>query len=385
MKKICVFLFALVLSIGVICFSPKVASAQNDTLVLGKNAKSCVLADAESGEIVYQKNSTDKLPIASMTKIMTLLVIYDNIINGKISLDDDVVVSSVAAGMGGSQAFLDADSTHKAVDLIKTIIIASANDSCVALAEHVSGSKETFVNEMNKKGKELGLVATNFVNCTGLPALNQYSCAVDCVKMFSALIKQNNNYFDYSKIWMDDYKHPGGRITQLTNTNRLVRFFNGCDGGKTGYTDEARHCLCATAKKGDTRLIACVLGEPDSKTRFAEVSQMLNFGFANYSNTILLSKDNAIQVDVKGGKTKSISVKSQENLSVFLPKNESADGYEVVTQIERNKAPINQGEVVGTAFLIKNNNVIAKTALYSTDTVSKKSYFDTLHEIGENW
>ena len=205
------------------------------------------------------------------------------------------------------------------------------------------------------------------------------------VAMFSALIKQNNNYFDYSKIWMDDYKHPGGRITQLTNTNRLVRFFNGCDGGKTGYTDEARHCLCATAKKGDTRLIACVLGEPDSKTRFAEVSQMLNFGFANYSNTILLSKDNAIQVDVKGGKTKSISVKPQENLSVFLPKSENADGYEVVTQIERNKAPINQGEVVGTAFLIKNNNVIAKTALYSTDTVSKKSYFDTLHEIGENW
>ncbi len=384
MKKVCLLLFSLVLVIGVVCV-PKTALAHGDELSLGKNAKSCVLADAETGEIVYQKNSTAKLPIASMTKIMTLLVVYDNINAGKLSLSDDITVSATAAGMGGSQAFLDANSVHKASDLIKTIVIASANDSCVALAEHISGSKEGFVNEMNKKARSIGLVATNFVNCTGLPALNQYSCAVDCVKMFSELIKQNNNYFDYSKIWMEDYKHPDGRITQLTNTNKLVRFFNGCDGGKTGYTDEARHCLCATAVKGETRLIACVLGEPDSKTRFAEVSQMLNYGFANYFNKIMLSRNDAISVEIKGGKKDLILAKPKDNLSVFLSKSEDVEVYKVVTQIDKKIAPIAKGEIIGTAFLVKENQIVSKTYLYSTEEVSRKTYIDTLQDIAENW
>lgn len=384
MKKVCLLLFSLVLVIGVVCI-PKTALAHGDELSLGKNAKSCVLADAETGEIVYQKNSTAKLPIASMTKIMTLLVVYDNINAGKLSLNDDITVSATAAGMGGSQAFLDANSVHKASDLIKTIVIASANDSCVALAEHISGSKEGFVNEMNKKARSIGLVATNFVNCTGLPALNQYSCAVDCVKMFSELIKQNNNYFDYSKIWMEDYKHPDGRITQLTNTNKLVRFFNGCDGGKTGYTDEAGHCLCATAAKGETRLIACVLGEPDSKTRFAEVSQMLNYGFANYFNKIMLSRNDAISVEIKGGKKDLILAKPKENLSVFLSKSEDIEVYKVVTQIDKKIAPIVKGEIIGTAFLVKENQIVSKTYLYSAEDVSRKTYIDTLQDIAENW
>lgn len=384
MKKVCLLLFSLVLVIGVVCI-PKTALAHGDELSLGKNAKSCVLADAETGEIVYQKNSTAKLPIASMTKIMTLLVVYDNINAGKLSLNDDITVSATAAGMGGSQAFLDANSVHKASDLIKTIVIASANDSCVALAEHISGSKEGFVNEMNKKARSIGLVATNFVNCTGLPALNQYSCAVDCVKMFSELIKQNNNYFDYSKIWMEDYKHPDGSITQLTNTNKLVRFFNGCDGGKTGYTDEAGHCLCATAAKGETRLIACVLGEPDSKTRFAEVSQMLNYGFANYFNKIMLSRNDAISVEIKGGKKDLILAKPKENLSVFLSKSEDIEVYKVVTQIDKKIAPIVKGEIIGTAFLVKENQIVSKTYLYSAEDVSRKTYIDTLQDIAENW
>lgn len=384
MKKVCLLLFSLVLVIGVVCV-PKTALAHGDELSLGKNAKSCVLADAETGEIVYQKNSTAKLPIASMTKIMTLLVVYDNINAGKLSLNDDITVSATAAGMGGSQAFLDANSVHKASDLIKTIVIASANDSCVALAEHISGSKEGFVNEMNKKARSIGLVATNFVNCTGLPALNQYSCAIDCVKMFSELIKQNNNYFDYSKIWMEDYKHPDGRITQLTNTNKLVRFFNGCDGGKTGYTDEARHCLCATAVKGETRLIACVLGEPDSKTRFAEVSQMLNYGFANYFNKLMLSRNDAISVEIKGGKKDLILAKPKDNLSVFLSKSEDIEVYKVVTQIDKKIAPIAKGEIIGTAFLVKENQIVSKTYLYSTEEVSRKTYIDTLQDIAENW
>ncbi len=389
MKKISIAFFALLFAICLTCFLPQkevfAKTSNESTFVLGQNAVSCVLADGDTGYIIYQKNATDKRPIASMTKIMTLLVIYDNINAGKLKLDDEVTVSQTAAGMGGSQAFLDAQSVHKVGDLIKTIVVASANDSCVALAEHLYGDVENFVSEMNKKALQLDLKATNFVNCTGLPALNQYSCAIDCVKMFFALIHQNNNYFDYSTIWMDDFQHPSGRITSLTNTNKLVKFYEGCDGGKTGYTNEAHHCLCATAKRGDTRLIACVLAEPDSKTRFAEVSQMFNYGFANFNTKVYLNKETVIETKINNGKSKVLEVKPQNNLTAFLKKGETGEEISVVTEFNKTSAPFYLGETVGTAFLIKKGEVIAQTPLISTMDVKKKSYFDSIEEIIKQW
>jgi len=390
MKKIkyILILLGVLLSVATIAIpqiEAKAKEIENNNLIIGKNSFSCILADGNSGKIIYQKNQLEKKPIASMTKIMTLLVIYDNINNNKINLEDNVTVSKNASHMGGSQAFLDEGSIHKVKDLIKTIIVASANDSCVALAEHISGSVENFVMEMNKKAKAINLEASNFVNCTGLPALNQYSCALDCVKMFLELINQKNNYFEYSQIWLDDYKHPSGRITSLTNTNKLVKFYEGCDGGKTGYTNEAKHCLCATAKRGDTRLIACVLGEPDSKTRFAEISEMLNYGFANYANKVLLSKNTQVELTVKNAKDKIIYAEPEKDLTFFAPKNQIDDNVSIITQFDKNIAPIKKGEIIGKAYLVHNEEVIMETNLISVSDIDEKTYFDSLKEITKNW
>jgi len=344
-----------------------------------------VLCDADTGAIIYEKNPTEKRPIASMTKIMTLLVVYDAINLNQLTLEDEVIVSKNASSMGGSQAYLDANSTHKVKDLIKSIIIASANDSCVALAEHICGSVDAFVEKMNHKAKELNLVATNFINCTGLPALNQYSCAIDCVNMFRALSKQKNNYFEYSKIWMEDYLHPSGRTTSLTNTNKLVKFYEGCDGGKTGYTNEAQHCLCATAKRNETRLIACVLGEPDSKTRFAEISQMFNYGFANYSTKVLLDKNTPIVVGVKQGKSDTLQVLPEDNLTYFAQKNSDTQNITTKTQFTKTVAPILKGEIIGKAYLLNGNDIISETNLIATEEVKKLTYFDSLNQIIKNW
>ena len=387
MKKRIIFIFLFLVAITSL-YIPNLVSAKeqpNDNLNLAKSSFSCVLCDADTGTIIYQKNPTEKRPIASMTKIMTLLVIYDAINLGQLTLDDQVIVSKNASSMGGSQAYLDANSVHKVKDLIKTIIIASANDSCVALAEHICGSVEGFVEKMNKKAKELNLVATNFINCTGLPALNQYSCAIDCAKMFSALTKQKNNYFEYSQIWMEDYLHPSGRTTSLTNTNKLVRFYEGCDGGKTGYTNEAQHCLCATAKRDKTRLIACVLGEPDSKTRFAEVSQMFNYGFANYSSKVLLDKTVPITIEVKQAKVDTIEVLPEENLTYFAPKRFDTQNLTTKTQFTKTVAPILKGEIIGKAYLLQGDKVIGETNLIATQEVKKSTYFDSLNQIIQNW
>ncbi len=389
MKKVllCLLIFAaLCLALTNFIFDKNTAFAYAPTdLKMGTKADSCVLADYDSATIIYQRNAQSKRPIASITKLMTLIVAYDSINSGKGSLDDLVTISANAADMGGSQAFLDANSRHRMSDLLKLIIVCSANDASVAVAEHLYGSVETFVSKMNKKASELGLVATNFVNCTGLPALNQYSCAIDCVKMLSYLIRQKNNYFDYSKIWLEDYVHPNGRVTTITNTNKLVRFYSGCDGGKTGFTNEAMHCLCATAKRGETRLIACVLAEPDSKTRFAEVSEMLNFGFANYQNKVYLDFDGINNADIKGGKQDTLKVAPVKKLCTFTEKGQDDNTVKVVIDIKSVKAPVKQNDIIGKAYLVKNDKVISETDILALETVEAKTYFDNIGDILRQW
>ena len=246
-------------------------------------SKAAMLADADSGKILFAENETACYPIASMCKIMTLLLCFESIDAGDFSLDDKIVVSDTAAGMGGSQVFLEANAEYLVGDLLKSITIASANDACVAMAERICGSEDAFVRKMNERAKELSMERTVFVNCTGLPKPDQHSCAKDVVKMFSELIK-HKDYFTYSGIWMDEISHPKGRITEMSNTNKLIRFYQGCDGGKTGYTSDAGHCLCACAERNGLRLISVVISAPDSKTRFKEVSKMFDSGFANYEN-----------------------------------------------------------------------------------------------------
>ncbi len=354
---------------------PTLALAESDPNITAKEA---VLA-TENGEILFEKNSTEKRPIASMTKIMTLLCLYEGVENNKISLDDTVAVSARAASMGGSQVFLEANATYKAEDLIKSIIVCSANDSCVAMAEHMCGSVENFVDTMNEKASQLGLVATHFENCTGLPHVSQFSCAKDVAAMFSHLIKYPH-YFQCSSVWMEDFQHPQGRVTGMTNTNKLVRFYQGCDGGKTGFTNEAMHCLAATAKRGDTRVIAVVVGAPSSKVRFGEVSGMFDYAFANYQNKVYVSCDEVLQnADVVGGKTQVEGVAAQP-LSYFGKKGDESCSVQVT--VEELKAPVKCGQKIGNVKLIDaNGNVLHETDLVAKNNVDKKSYWDYVKEI----
>ena len=380
MRKIVTFTICLAVIVAVLV--PFAACAETTTALSTTSREAILLSD--DGQVLYESNATDKRPIASMTKIMTLLCAYDAIDDGKVALDDDVVASSRAASMGGSQVFLDANATYKMENLIKSIVVCSANDSCVAVAEHVSGSVEGFVDEMNAKAKELGLVATHFENCTGLPAVSQFSCAKDVAAMFAALIK-HQHYFTCSRIWMEDFAHPSGRVTGMTNTNKLIRFYDGCDGGKTGYTSEAQHCLSATAKRGDTRVIAVVVGAPDSKTRFREVSEMFNYAFANYESKVYVDKHSDVgEAQVVGGKEKTVKLAAVDKLTAFGKKG-NVD-YTVEYEIDASvKAPVKQGDIVGRAKLVDaNGTVVKEVAITVQNNVDAKTYWDYVKDITTN-
>lgn len=371
-KQILLFVGILMIAVAIL---PVCACAEGVTL----SAREGILI-SEDGQVLQDHNSLEKRPIASMTKIMTLLCIYDAVEQGKISLDDNVVVSSRAAGMGGSQVFLEANGVYKVNELIKSIIVCSANDSCVAMAEHVSGSVENFVAEMNNKCRQIGLVATHFENCTGLPAVSQYSCAKDVATMFVRLIGYPH-YFSCANIWMEDFVHPSGRVTGMTNTNKLVRFYQGCDGGKTGYTAEAQHCLAATAKRGDTRVVAVVVGAPDSKTRFKEVSDMFNYAFANYQSQVYMLPTDVERVCVDGGKQDAVEVSPVEKLLAFGKKGQ----VDFVLQCdlpEKVKAPISKGQVLGQANLLDSEgNVVKSVDLIANCDVQCKTYWDYVQQI----
>lgn len=375
-----ILLFACVFSFFIVTYDAKTVNAD----VVSGVKSSSLLMDYDTGMVVHELNSKQRRPIASMVKIMTLLETYESIVEGKVSMDDDVTVSQRAADMGGSQVFLDAGSVHKLKDLIKTIVVASANDSCVAVAEHIDGSVENFVDSMNKKAEELGMNDTNFVNCTGLPAPNQYSTAKDVATMMKALLSLKCNYFEYSKIWMEDFVHPGGRVTGITNTNKLIKFYQGCDGGKTGYTNEAKHCLCATAKRGDTRLIAVVVGAPDSQTRFKEISDLFNFGFSNYETKIMLKQSDIEEVELKNGTKETLKIAPLNELTIFGKKGEVKG--ELIVELKEVKAPIKEGDIVGNAFVVNPDGIVlSKTDIVALEKIDKLSLFDSVKNILKEW
>ena len=320
------------------------------------SSKAAILVDFDSGELLFEKNSNERLPIASMTKLASLSIVLSYIEKGIIKENDLVVVSENAANTGGSSAFLDAGSKYKVADLIKTVVIASANDSTVALAEFVAGSEDLFVSKMNKLCFDLGLQNTHFENSTGLPADNHYSSASDMVKIYKTVC-DNSLYKEYSKIWMSDFVHPSGRKTGLVNTNKLIKTFDGIDGGKTGFTNKARFCLTASATRGQTRLVGVVIGSNDSKTRFAEMSSLFNYGFSNFENKLLINKEVPVTIHNFKNSKNSIALFPEENVNKLFKKNEDfthSTGFEVYEL----KAPIAQGDIVGKMFVFDKNNMV---------------------------
>ena len=377
-----IFLFSLTILSTLLPLGKNVAFADE----IKVNGKAVYLVDSATGTEMYSSRSDDRLPIASMVKIMTTLLALESVDRGELSIDEMVPVSDVAAGMGGSQVFLDSGKEYKAGELIKSIIVASANDSCVAMAERLSGSVEGFVKDMNERAKALGMNNTNFVNCTGLPAPESYSSAKDVSIMFRELIK-HPKYFEYAGIWLEDFVHPDGRTTSMTNTNKLVRFYNGCDGGKTGFTSEAKFCLSATAERNGLRVVAVVIGADSSKERFASVSNLFGYAFSNYSAKVIQSKDDCIEnsIRVLGGREKGISVAVKEDFKALVKKGDDGE-YKVHFNLPATvKAPIVRGGEIGKAYLTRNGEVIGECPVVSVVDVEKARYSDTLKHICDEW
>lgn len=361
-----------------------VGAAAETSDALAQSSKAAILLDADTGTVVYEKNTKTHLPIASMVKIMTLGLAFEQIEARELPLDTVITASENAASMGGSQAFLDAGGNYRLDELLKSIIVASANDSCVAVAEYLYGSVDAFASAMNDKAGELGLADTVFVNCTGLPHDGQYSCASDVATMFSQLIG-HEKFFEYAKVWMYDFVHPDGRVTQLTNTNKLVRFYDGCDGGKTGYTNEARSCVTVTAKRGDTRLICVSIGAENSKTRNKEVSELLNYGFSNYKTVFALRRGDVVgEFAVSNGKTDKITVVADDDCSAFVKSGEKCE-LTVEPIIGELCAPIAENDVVGEINVLMNGQKYATVGAVAQNSCDKKGYLDIVDDFISNW
>ncbi len=383
MKKI---LSSSLLVFLTLCFliSPcaRIAMAEND---VGISSRSGILMDYASGEILFAKNAETHLPVASMVKLMTILIALEEYDANNVTLDTMISTTENASGMGGSQVFIDPYVEYSFEDLLKSVIMASANDASVALAEYFNGNEKSFVNRMNKRAKGLGMTNTNYVNCTGLPAPEQYSCAKDSAILMREILK-HDLYHNYSSIWMDTLTHPSGRETELVNTNKLIRYFEGCDGGKTGSTNEAGCCLTASAKRNDMRLISVIIGAENSKTRFNESSLLLSYGFANFENKLLVDISAPLKkVKVNKGKLDEVDVYGEENFSVIVKKGDNAT-YETNMEIpDAVKAPLENGDVVGKVVITKEGSVIKEVNVIVKEGIKHSSYLDNFNKIVENW
>lgn len=384
MKKLIVFLLCGI--IGVTCLLINTKTVYADEKFGDFNNKCYILIDKNSGEVLLEKNSSQKTQVASICKLMTTLLTLENISDGKLNLDDTLIASEYACSMEGSQAFLDAGSSYKVGDLLKSVIVASANDSAVVLAENIGGNESEFCVMMNRRAKELGMQNTIYANSTGLPAPNQYSTAFDT----ALILKELNKYDTYKndcKIWMDDFVHPSGRVTQLVNTNRLIRYYSPCVSGKTGFTDEAGYCLSACANRNNMELIAVVLGCKDSASRFSETMTLLNYGFEHYEFCKIINKSILLDQTIKviKGKVCEVSLKYAEDFSVLKEKgnnNQIDVSVEIFNEV---KAPVKQNDIVGKATITKNGVVIGEVDILANESVEAQTYKDVVGEIGRRW
>lgn len=382
MKKFKKILIVILAAVSLPIFKVNVSNA--DSLFVS-SAKSAYLVDFNTDTVIFKQDEEKRLPIASMTKIMLLNLVFDEIEKKNLSLEDEIVVSKTASAMGGSQVFLQASGTYTVSDLVKSVIVASANDASVALAEKLCGTEAAFVNEMNQTAKDWGLKNTLFSNCTGLPKASQYSCAKDVAFMLKQLLK-HEDYYKYSTIWLDEIVHPDGSETTITNTNKLSRFYDGCDGGKTGFTSESKFCLAATAKRNNTRLICVVIGEESSEKRFKEVSDMFNVGFANYESVVAVNSNKPLnQVFVRGSYSEYIDAYPKNDLTVFQKIGEKVN-FDVEEKLKDDiKAPLKAGDKVGEVTIFVGGVEYLKTDLVVTKDVSIQSYGESFDKISKNW
>lgn len=362
------------------------AAPLEETPPITLTSPSYLLMDADTGAVIFEKNADERRPVASVAKLMTLLILMEKLDAGELSLDDSVDVSETAAGQTGSQALLDAHSAYPLKDLLRSTIIASGNDSAVALAEYMAGTEEAFVALMNERAQTMGLSGTVYKNCTGLPAEGQYTTARD-VAAVSRQMCAHKTYFEYSSVWLDTMTHPSGRVTDLTNTNRLVRFYTGCDGLKTGSTNEAKYCMSATATRNGMRLIAVVLGAPASQTRFNEARSMLDYGFATYSRVEAFKKGAPMDayVPVKLGAQDSVRVQAGGGVTLLLKSGQQKQLSVELSLLESVQAPVQAGDVLGEIRVLLSGQVVAQVPAIAAENVPLPGFLDGVTRLLRNW
>ena len=345
-----------------------------------------LLMEAETGTVIFEKNADERRPVASVTKLMMALLLLERIENGQMALTDPVTVSKNAAAAPGSTALLDAGAVYPVGDLLRAAIVASGNDSAVALAEHAAGSESSFVALMNQKAADMGLKNTVYVNCTGLPAEGQYTCARDVAAIARAVCRYPL-YFENSSLWLSQITHPSGRVTDLTNTNRLVRFYADCDGLKTGSTNEAKYCIAATAQRNGMRLIAVVLGADTSQHRFDDARAMLDYGFGAYTRTQVIAAGDltGYQLPVTRGAKDAVQVAVGKGLSMLLRPGEAERLRVELSLPESIQAPQPAGTAVGVARVLLDGQVVAELPAILAEDARLPGYLEGIQRIREQW
>ena len=382
LKKIflCLFFFFLAISF---CLAEEENSPTNTTTNENKfaeNAKSAIMIEASTGTILYEKNKDDKLPMASMTKMMTLLLIMEEIESGNLKWNEMITTSEHAASMGGSQIFLEVGEKMSVEDLVKGICIASGNDASVAMAERIGGTEAKFVSMMNKKAKELGLSNTHFENACGLDSDNHYSSANDMSIIAKELVK-HKKILEFSGTYEDYLRKNTEKSFWLVNTNKLVCYYQGVDGLKTGYTKNAGYCITTTAERGNMRLITVVMGEPSSAIRNSETTTMLDYGFNTYEAKKIITKDSVISKQkVEFGKKDSVELTPMEDYKVL--KEKSSTNKNITYQLSSNpiKAPVKVGDKVGKIKIIENNKTIQEIDVTVKENVNKMNIFKAYYK-----
>lgn len=346
------------------------------------SSKSAILMDVSSGQILFEKNPHEKLPPASVTKVMTMLLAVEALDNGKIKLDDEVQISERSSEMGGSQIFLEPGETQKVDDLLKGIAVASANDACVAMAEFIAGSEEEFVAMMNAKAKELGMKDTNFANTNGLPVDNHYTSAHDIAIMSKELLK-HEKITKYLTTWMDQIVVGKKKVAiGLANTNKMIKHYQGATGVKTGFTQEAKYCLSASAKRGETHLVAATLGAPTTQERFKDASSLLSYGFANYESVKLCSKgDTVATLTLDKAQDNKVNLIAKDDLSALIKKGESKDFTKKIDVNKNLKLPVKEGTKLGSISIYKGDKQVGKVDLINEKDINKASYFKMFERV----
>ena len=375
MKKLLILMLLLTFCIPV----------KANELDLTPNGKYTILMEASSGKVLYNKKGNERVAVASLTKMMSLILFFEHLEKGGMTIDEKIVVSENAKNMGGTQIFLETNEQISVKDLLKGVVMASANDAAVALAERVSGTEEAFVIEMNKKVKELGLKNTNFKNVTGLDENDHYSSAYDMALIAKELLT-HEEILNFSSVYEDYIREDTANRTWVVNTNKLVRFYDGADGLKTGYTDNALSCIAATAKKDNLRLIAINLGYSSVTQRNTETMSLLDYGFNQYKADLLYSKGDVVTaIDLDKASINKVNLLAEEDVVIISKKTDPKIKYEYEVNLNNYKYPLKKNTSIGTLYIKTDNKVIKKTNLITEKDINKiniiKLYFSLFKDI----